>query len=544
MAPAFTFDAAQDLLAAFDVGDDPHSCAFLADLLASGAAPTEEVDVLCGIGRDDTTDGRTARKKKRTKKKAQATVSKDKERSSAEAKGARHKKKRTRTAEIEKTSRGKGPHKKKSPFFEDARVSCAGDADGSEDGEGDDSSDSDGWILDSLRHSGGAAWPPRSKTQTVAVITRRTVVGASPELSAPAVSLKPGPTVPAPAPQASPVKLLGAPPSPHKSMAHSSPTSSPAKRSTRETTSYFFSPSGKKRTAKAGSSGSGDNVTRVSRGTDGTDDTGDTDDTSGSETHSTPSPTKDSRRGLVSGLPFAPLDSPSFGLVQELLADEPFWLLVALVFLTRVAGRVSLPVFWAIKAEYPTPQSLVEADCARLIARMRHLGMASIRCTALQRYARRWIERPPQAGVVTTVKNYPLLQDGDAVCARLNGSQWEIGHITQGAYAVDSWRIFCRDRLLGRSTDWKGDADTGIDTADQSEKVFQPEWMRVLPQDKELRACLRWMWMREGWDWDPKTGDRTVLREELRRAVNEGRVGYNAKGELQIVKEATEITSQ
>ena len=63
---------------------------------------------------------------------------------------------------------------------------------------------------------------------------------------------------------------------------------------------------------------------------------------------------------------------------------------------------------------------------------------------------------------------------------------------------------------------------------------FQPEWMRVLPEDKELRAFLRWMWMREGWEWNPWTGEKDVLKEEMSRAVNEGRVGYDNNGELVI----------
>jgi hypothetical protein len=103
---------------------------------------------------------------------------------------------------------------------------------------------------------------------------------------------------------------------------------------------------------------------------------------------------------------------------------------------------------------------------------------------------------------------------------------WEIGHMTQGKYAIDSWRIFCRDELLGRAEDWNGKG---------REPEFQPEWMRVKPADKELRACLRWMWMREGWEWDPATGERTVLREEMRRAVNEGRVEYDDTGALRIL---------
>jgi hypothetical protein len=58
--------------------------------------------------------------------------------------------------------------------------------------------------------------------------------------------------------------------------------------------------------------------------------------------------------------------------------------------------------------------------------------------------------------------------------------------------------------------------------------------MRVLPRDKELRACLRWMWMKEGWEWDPVTGEREVLREDLRRAVDGGRVAYDNSGSLRI----------
>lgn len=59
--------------------------------------------------------------------------------------------------------------------------------------------------------------------------------------------------------------------------------------------------------------------------------------------------------------------------------------------------------------------------------------------------------------------------------------------------------------------------------------------MRVLPEDKELRACLRWIWMREGWEWDPLTGEREPLREELRKAVDQGHVGYDDYGGLVIL---------
>ena len=46
--------------------------------------------------------------------------------------------------------------------------------------------------------------------------------------------------------------------------------------------------------------------------------------------------------------------------------------------------------------------------------------------------------------------------------------------------------------------------------------------------------------MREGWEWDPVTGEREPLREEMRRAVNEGRVKYDGCGGLVILDQKRE----
>ena len=73
------------------------------------------------------------------------------------------------------------------------------------------------------------------------------------------------------------------------------------------------------------------------------------------------------------------------------------------------------------------------------------------------------------------------------------------------------------------------------DDDDRDDPTFQPEWMRVLPEDKELRAYLRWLWMQEGWDWDPRTGEREVLPPALYRAVQEGRVRWDVCGRLEIL---------
>lgn len=101
--------------------------------------------------------------------------------------------------------------------------------------------------------------------------------------------------------------------------------------------------------------------------------------------------------------------------------------------------------------------------------------------------------------------------------------------MTQGPYALDSWRIFCRDILRGKATGWNGEGG--------KEEGFQPEWMRVLPEDKELRAYLRWMWLKEGFEWDPWTGEKDVASKELLVAAGEGRIAWDDKGGMRIIGE-------
>ncbi|KAK3394835.1 hypothetical protein B0H63DRAFT_462105 [Podospora didyma] len=264
-------------------------------------------------------------------------------------------------------------------------------------------------------------------------------------------------------------------------------------------------------------------------------------------------------RGTVSRLPIPPLSADGFGIIQEELAHDPFRLLIAVTFLIRTWGTAAIPVFHELVARFPGPEAIAMADPAEITALICPLGLSVVRCNVIQKYARLWVSQPPTKEKRYGVKNYPRSGDGRHVKAgeefgpelldnggggsrgaedgvdavtdarqRALGSAWEIGHLTQGPYAIDSWRIFCRDVLLGRAEHWTGKG---------SHPGFQPEWMRVLPKDKELRACLRWMWLREGWEWDPISGDREPLREDLRRAVDEGRVGYDDQGSLMIVDE-------
>lgn len=292
-----------------------------------------------------------------------------------------------------------------------------------------------------------------------------------------------------------------------------------------------------------------------------------------------PSPRR-RQRGTVSCIPFPRLTAPYFGLIQEQLAHDPFWLLIVVTFLIRTKGTAAIPVFWQVMERFPSPATISDqANVPELTDMIRHLGLASNRVATIRRYARGWMKQPPQAGFRYRVRNYarrdtvvvpnigptspshfgpeiatelPASASAFSSPAELNAGNiddndvlarpaddgdleaWEIGHLTQGPYAIDSWRIFCRDVLLGKALDWRG---TG------REAEFQPEWMRVMPQDKELRAYLRWMWMKEGWQWDAVSGERQVLSEEMRAAVEEGRVAYNDDGELEITGREPPLTS-
>lgn len=218
-----------------------------------------------------------------------------------------------------------------------------------------------------------------------------------------------------------------------------------------------------------------------------------------------------------------PITSERFGIIQEKLWREPFWLLVAVTFLNKTGGKSAGPTFWRLKERFPNPQSLAAADEGELHDMIHHLGLQNQRSKRLISLSKAWISDPPVAGKSFKTLNYPRHADhtehkdykkGEAIEGDREYCKGalEIGHMPGcGPYAWDSWRIFCRDVLRDVAEDYngKGAADG-----------FQPEWQRVLPLDKELRATLRWMWLREGWIWSHDTGEkRKATEEEMEKAV-------------------------
>lgn len=244
------------------------------------------------------------------------------------------------------------------------------------------------------------------------------------------------------------------------------------------------------------------------------------------------------------GGPIPPLTAEWFGLELERLAGDPFSVLIVSATIELTAGVPELSRHQFRKEllrRWPTADKLAVVSPAEIMALVVSLGLGPERAErlrdTLQTLAKEYDKMPPTKDRRFGLENYPpgavqnIIDDevfeaeendlANEVYAR--NASWEITHITKRHVVIDAWRIFCRDVLLGRAQDWTG---TGAAPG------FDPEWKRVSPEDPSLRSFLGWMWMREGWFWDPDTGVKQPLPESTRLAVNQGRVHWNAQGHL------------
>lgn len=228
------------------------------------------------------------------------------------------------------------------------------------------------------------------------------------------------------------------------------------------------------------------------------------------------------RPTFLSTLPFPPLAHKTFGLMQERLARDPFRLLIATIFLNKTPGERAMPIFYQLMSRYPTPVDLAAAEVSDITNIIYVLGFQNQRARKCVEMAKVWLERPPECGKRYRKLNYPNKGDGrdvkdtDVIDENDPRVAWEIAHLPGlGPYSHDSWRMFCRDELRGLSSSWNGEDAHDPDN-------FEPEWKRVLPLDKELRAYLSWVWMKEGWVWNKETGQRTKASDELMAQAHGG----------------------
>lgn len=231
--------------------------------------------------------------------------------------------------------------------------------------------------------------------------------------------------------------------------------------------------------------------------------------------HPSPSPSTPTKPTSIAPLPQRPLQRPkspsTFGLIQEHLQHNLYFILVQSILWNQTSGRTARPVLHALLAQHPDPASLALASVPALAGLLRPIGLHNIRAARLVALAKAWVAAPPTKERRYRKLHYPRKGCGaDVGVGEVLGEGdtregWEVAHLPGvGSYALDSFRIFCRDRLRG------------VCCVEDGREVVEPEWKRVLPADKDLRAYLAWKWRGEGWVWDPLTGKSTradVIRD-------------------------------
>lgn len=258
-----------------------------------------------------------------------------------------------------------------------------------------------------------------------------------------------------------------------------------------------------------------------------------------------PSPPKEK----ISCVPFPPISAPHFGLVQEHLRHNPFNLLLACIFLNKTRGKVTIPTFYKVIQRYPTPTDLAAAKQEDLVEMIEHLGLQNQRAKNFIKIAQIWTVDPPVKGRRWRKVHYPNRDDGKDVKPEepIDDEDprvaWEIGHLPGiGAYALDAWRIFCRDELRG--LEHESPAFAFPPSEEDTEREMQREWTKVRPEDKELRAYLRWRWARCGWRWDPFTGERSRLEAGKAGEMDKGGVVLEGGGRCTVVRDDLENTGE
>ncbi|KAG7450374.1 uncharacterized protein BT62DRAFT_1072460 [Guyanagaster necrorhizus] len=165
--------------------------------------------------------------------------------------------------------------------------------------------------------------------------------------------------------------------------------------------------------------------------------------------------------------------------LTELVAHDPWKLIIAVTLLNKTSGKLAIPVFWDLVDRWPTPLSLSQANVEELAGFIRPLGTQTIRAKRLIEMSKSYLLDPPSTYDVRSSK--PELLPSSASFSSGQGSPTKrikypptpISHLPgTGRYALDSYRLFCTAYEDPSSQDWK----------------------TVIPSDKKLVQYVKWRW--------------------------------------------------
>ncbi|KAF2703155.1 hypothetical protein K504DRAFT_463784 [Pleomassaria siparia CBS 279.74] len=200
------------------------------------------------------------------------------------------------------------------------------------------------------------------------------------------------------------------------------------------------------------------------------------------------------------------LQPAEFGLIQERIRTNLFALVVQTILWNQTTAKAARPVLFQLLCTYPTPEALSVARREDVFGIIRTLGLQEKRTDTLLALGKKWVDAPPDPTRRYARRNYyptssasgsgPRPEDRQLLHMGDKRPGWEIAHLPGiGPYALDSYRIFYRDTL------W------GVEHGDG----LEPEWKRVVPLDKDLRAYLVWKWKQEGWIYHVQSGTRSRM---------------------------------
>lgn len=143
-----------------------------------------------------------------------------------------------------------------------------------------------------------------------------------------------------------------------------------------------------------------------------------------------------SRNRDISGCPLPSPTSSPFGLLEELFVDDPWGLLLSTILLNRTTRVQVDAVLYRVLQEWPSCESVIEANVARLAQVIRPLGMNLRRAAGIIRFSKEYITLLEQKSIQTG-------QDKDQVALSL--TRVDVTRLYYcGAYAYSAYRLFIR----------------------------------------------------------------------------------------------------